>query len=169
MKNKNENFFYLNLSSLVTGEVGDTKKEIIKEENLFTPNEIFNNIIADINFIRATNTIIAIGKICAKIKIICSRCNTEMTQTIKSNFEEEYFLYNNDILGSHRGKKNFQPEDFIDREKNHLDKRNFLDLSFIFINSLYSEISIAPRCSEDCKGICINCLKNLNYEKCLCK
>jgi len=59
MKNKNENFFYLNLSSLVTGEVGDTKKEIIKEESLFTSDEIFNNIFAEINFIRATNTIIA--------------------------------------------------------------------------------------------------------------
>ncbi len=169
MKNKNENFFYLNLSSLVTGEVGDTKKEIIKEESLFTSDEIFNNIFAEINFIRATNTIIAMGKISAKIKIICSRCTKEMIQNIKSNFEEEYFLFNKVIIDSHRGKKIFQSGDFIDTEKNYLDKRNFLDLSFTFVNSLYSEISIAPRCSEDCKGICINCLKNLNYEKCLCK
>ena len=62
---------------------------------------------------------------------------------------------------------NYDYNDDIDIQR--LDKRNFVDLTSLFENSLYSEISIAPKCKEHCKGICINCMKNLNYEKCLCK
>ena len=65
------------------------------------------------------------------------------------------------------GIDNLIDNDDIDIQR--LDKRNFVDLTSLFENSLYSEISIAPKCKEHCKGICINCMKNLNYEKCLCK
>ena len=167
MQNKNK--FHVNLSSLLIGNIGDIKKVIIKEVELLSNNETFNNIIANINFIRADKTIIAKGKIRANFKIICSRCSEETVQVISSNYEEEYFPYNYDIMGFHNHIEDYDYENEIDLQIQKLDKRNFVDLSSTFENSLYSAISIAPKCKEHCKGICINCLKNLNYEKCLCK
>lgn len=165
MQNKNK--FHVNLSSLLRGNIGDIKKVTINDVELSTHNQTFNNIIANINFIRIDKSIIARGEITAKTKIICSRCTDETVQIISSNYEEEYIPHKYDIMGFYNLIDNYDYNDDIDIQR--LDKRNFVDLTSLFENSLYSEISIAPKCKEHCKGICINCMKNLNYEKCLCK
>tara|TARA_B100000401_G_scaffold430460_1_gene365266 strand:+ start:548 stop:1051 length:504 start_codon:yes stop_codon:yes gene_type:complete len=165
MQNKNK--FHVNLSSLLRGNIGDIKKVTINDVELSTHNQTFNNIIANINFIRIDKGIIARGEITAKTKIICSRCTDETVQIISSNYEEEYIPHKYDIMGFDNLIDNYDYNDDIDIQR--LDKRNFVDLTSLFENSLYSEISIAPKCKEHCKGICINCMKNLNYEKCLCK
>ncbi|MAR33984.1 MAG: hypothetical protein CL714_00405 [Chloroflexi bacterium] len=169
MKNKNKNKLHVNLSSLLRGNIGDIKKVIIKEVELLSHNKTFNNVISNINFIRTDKTILAKGEISAETKIICSRCTEETFHIISSIYEEEYFPYNYDIMGfdNHILKSDY--DDDIDVQIQSLDKRNFVDLTSLFENSLYSEISIAPKCKEYCKGICINCMKNLNFEKCLCK
>ncbi|MBR92445.1 MAG: hypothetical protein CL903_06590 [Dehalococcoidia bacterium] len=165
MQNKNK--FHVNLSSLLRGNIGDIKKVTINDVELSTHNQTFNNIIANINFIRIDKSIIARGEITAKTKIICSRCTDEIVKIISSNYEEEYIPHKYDIMGFDNLIDNYDYNDDIDIQR--LDKRNFVDLTSLFENSLYSEISIAPKCKEHCKGICINCMKNLNYEKCLCK
>ena len=165
MQNKNK--FHVNLSSLLRGNIGDIKKVTINDVELSTHNQTFNNIIANINFIRIDKSIIARGEITAKTKIICSRCTDETVQIISSNYEEGYIPHKYYIMGFDNLIDNYDYNDDIDIQR--LDKRNFVDLTSLFENSLYSEISIAPKCKEHCKGICINCMKNLNYEKCLCK
>ena len=88
MQNKNK--FHVNLSSLLRGNIGDIKKVTINDVELSTHNQTFNNIIANINFIRIDKSIIARGEITAKTKIICSRWNIRFRRSSITRIQLQY-------------------------------------------------------------------------------
>ena len=86
---------------------------------------------------------------------ICDRCADE--------FEKEYSFDINKIVVQKLENEDDDFDDFIVVENNVLDLDDYL----------YQEIQLfLPQkmlCSEDCKGLCAKCGKNLNKEKCSCE
>lgn len=90
--------------------------------------------------------------------LICDRCADEFHSVIKSRFRTVYLFrvnYNN---------SESEKEDVVfihpDTDKIDLDKdiRDYAILA----------VPMKKLCSEDCKGLCPNCGKNLNEDHCNC-
>jgi uncharacterized protein len=47
-------------------------------------------------------------------------------------------------------------------------ENQYVDLSLAARDALLVELPLAPICSEDCKGLCVNCGADLNVEACSC-
>ena len=55
------------------------------------------------------------------------------------------------------------------QDKDSLNEYDFINLADILKEQISLNIPIQPLCSNDCKGLCQVCGKNLNSEKCKCK
>lgn len=75
-------------------------------------------------------------------KLICARCLDEKK-----------------VVLSHKNKLYFSLD----------DKQVFLDITEDIREEVMLNLPVKPLCKDDCKGICVNCGKNLNHEKCICK
>ena len=92
-------------------------------------------------------------------RLICDRCNSEFDTVLKSNYRMIYLLGHLD--DSNENDRNeivfLHPDtDRIDLSK---DIRDYALLA----------IPMKKLCSEDCKGLCPRCGKNLNEGPCDCK
>lgn len=99
------------------------------------------NIHLDCTFRRITKEIIVDTRATTARLIICSRCLSQVTQTITQDFK---LNYNTASLGNH-----------LEIDK---DIREEILLNF----------PMKVLCVEDCKGICKKCGANLNHEDCKC-
>lgn len=79
----------------------------------------------------------------------CARCLKPVTISFDADIYEE--------LGGEEGEGALS------------DDRSECDISGVIENSVISELPMTVLCSEDCKGICPTCGKNLNEGACSCK
>lgn len=125
-------------------------KEIVLEEDIPAATwdldsfdvKFVDNIHFDCAFVRVSNEIIVNVQAITHRNIICSRCLTQVTQSIKQKFELDY---NVNSLG-----------DYLEVDK---DIREEMLLDF----------PMKVLCKEDCKGLCPECKADLNFEKCKCQ
>lgn len=88
--------------------------------------------------------------------LVCDRCGTEFVATLNSNFQMSYIFSKGPKVSEEYNVKYLTSEqDKIDISEDVYE---------------YAELSVPMKilCSEDCKGLCPICGKNLNIEKCNC-
>lgn len=90
---------------------------------------------------RITNAITASFKLCAQMRMQCSRCLEEF----EIDFSKEFTL-------------NFSTEGM----------GNFLDLDPDIMEEIMLDYPLKPLCKGSCKGLCARCGKNLNEGGCSC-
>ncbi len=95
----------------------------------------------DCNFKRINGQIIAAGLTQVVQEIKCSRCLEIVKKRREFNFN---LVYNRTNLGQ------------------------FLDIDSRLREEILLNWPMKPLCRPDCKGICPNCGKNLNIDKCIC-
>ena len=116
------------------------------------------NFMANVVLSKFDNQIILDAETGIKANLICDRCANEFHSVIKSNFRNVYLFRVN--IKDAEGEK----EDVVfihpDTDKIDLDKdiRDYAVLALPMKNL----------CSEDCKGLCLKCGKNLNEGLCNC-
>jgi Predicted metal-binding, possibly nucleic acid-binding protein len=104
-----------------------------------------------------TNTgdyLLAEGGIKAELTLECSRCTEKFNYTAESHFEEKF-------SNSHDKMEN--DEDII------IFEGDSIDLTDVVIGNLLLSLPMKYICSENCKGLCPQCGKNINTGKCDCK
>ena len=95
------------------------------------------------------------AKVETVIEFDCDRC----CETLNEEFEAEF----TEIL---------RKEDFDSDDKNPdaiYYQGNSVDLDDIVLNNIILALPSKHLCSEDCKGLCPTCGKNLNFGKCDCE
>lgn len=104
------------------------------------------------------------GIIKTELELECSRCLRSFSYPLSITFVSE--LYPLEDLIS----RSSEP---IELRKNEMEmefySKGTLDLEELMSAHIILNIPTYPLCDENCKGICPNCGKNLNYEKCACK
>lgn len=116
------------------------------------------NFMTNVVLSKFDNQIILDAETGIKANLICDRCANEFHSVIKSNFRNVYLFRVN--IKDAEGEK----EDVIfihpDTDKIDLDKdiRDYAVLA----------VPMKNLCSEDCKGLCPKCGKNLNEGPCNC-
>lgn len=89
-----------------------------------------------------------VGDIDAEVLLNCSRCTTIFPYEVKIHIEEE--------LSDTEGWENIS-----------IDADN-IDVYEIIENDIMVELPVKRLCSENCKGLCQTCGKNLNLGQCNC-
>lgn len=109
--------------------------------------------------VTATNTGKSVhveGKASAELVLKCGRCLQPYTQTIITEFSEEYY-----------------PQSKVSTNTGEDGLRTFsgdhLNLTDVILESIYLEIPMRTVCSEQCKGLCPKCGINRNTEQCSCQ
>jgi len=148
--------FRINLSSF------EERKElayIIKKEEISFEEDIKieDGMRIDITLTKdGESSVIVEGSIDGKILINCGRCIEEYSHPVKSVFAT-IFKDKNEITDDDK-------ESDINEFSNHS-----LDLYEYIRDTLILEMPVKPLCTEECKGLCPECGKNRNKEKCDCK
>ncbi len=90
----------------------------------------------------------------AEVKTACARCLTEINLPLKFDFSETLVLSGQ--------------ETEADKDSVIFFEGKEIDVAEIAINNLLLNISSKYLCSEDCRGLCSKCGKNLNDGDCDC-
>jgi uncharacterized protein len=104
------------------------------------------------------------GKLSGELHHVCSRCAEEFNSPFSKNFVTNYYKSEDNIKGL---------TDSIDELEGSFDleflEGNEIDLAEAVHEQVALEIPFQPLCSDNCKGLCLQCGTNLNLNKCQCK
>lgn len=104
-----------------------------------------------------TNTgdyLLAKGMIYADLTLVCSRCLDKFSYHLKADFEEKY--------------SDRQPGSVDGEEDINYFEGDSIDLTDDIIANILLSLPMKYICSENCKGLCPHCGKNLNTGECNC-
>jgi uncharacterized protein len=125
-----------------------------------------SNIVGKISFSNTGSVIIVRGFFKTSIELECSRCLNNFIMDLDIPIEEE-LLIAKEVAGdfSDSDSDNELPEE----EQEPVFENNIFNLSEVIRQSIIASLPISTICKEDCKGICVNCGKNLNEDICNCQ
>lgn len=106
------------------------------------------------------------GELAGKVKAHCANCLESLMLTLKAPFSETF-----EEMRMDKSRIDKKPDinDFIDGEpENYKYSGHVLDLSQMVLTAAILALPMRFLCSENCKGLCVNCGKNLNKENCEC-
>lgn len=104
------------------------------------------------------------GRLVATAMVPCSRCLEPYPLPVDRRFEVSY------LPGPPPDPD--EPEVQIHREDldvSFLDEEGTLAVEDMAAEQIYLEIPMKPLCSEECRGLCPGCGRNLNLEPCACR
>ncbi|SKA92275.1 uncharacterized protein SAMN05443428_11233 [Caloramator quimbayensis] len=144
----------LDISGLIKGNIEIlpfeivVKKESIEREDfkfyLMSPLKVDGSAYYDGGLIKVK------GTISTSIKAQCSRCLETFNYELNIDYDEIFSKAHED-------------------EDTYSYDGNTIDLSNMVIDNIILSMPIKFLCSEDCKGLCSICGKNLNTGKCNCE
>lgn len=111
---------------------------------------------------RAGHTVIVRGHIAGGLSFVCSRCAEEAQFQVDHSFTHvfvETAARATNVPG--------EIEEDEDLEVTYYDG-DTVDLEPLVAEEIVLALPLTPRCSENCKGICQGCGKNLNEGPCAC-
>jgi len=137
----------------------------IKKEQLEIDKAGFDtNIDIDVSgfLTRVDSDVYLEGKVATELILNCSRCLDLLIHTIGSNFKTHFTPSNHKLLLD--GETELSISD-IDTE--FYDEHR-INLTQSVRDGLLLAVPLICLCSKDCKGVCFECGKKLNYEVCEC-
>lgn len=145
----------IKISNLSEGEhnfVFENKIDVLELDEPF-----YGNYKSDVMLQKLHDQLIVSVSSEFKVKFECDRCGTEFKSSLRSDYKMIYLM-------------NEAPEETDSINVSYLSR----DADKINIKSDVREfallsIPMKKLCTEDCKGLCFKCGKDLNKEQCACK
>jgi uncharacterized protein len=145
----------------LAGQARDYGLEVheVKENPSFV--QLLGPIRVAVVITRSGKRFLVRGRVYFRARLVCAICAEEFER----DFDEE-LIAEFTMLDRHSAvlARELEPED-LDRVKIDAD---FIDLSSVIHDAIHLAIPIAPRCREDCLGICPVCGANRNRVECDC-
>lgn len=145
---------------IIISEIPDEGLDIIFKETIMSDDTSFL-AQAQMKINKTYREVLISGDIKADVELQCSRCLKDFKLTMTIPFDVVY-----------------NPVDELKNEERYELKQDELDMGFysgdeLDISELIKEqiilnIPMKPLCNELCKGICLKCGADLNYDKCSC-
>ena len=120
-------------------------------------------IKGEVTFSNTGRHIVARGGFSTTIELECARCLEKFRVKVASPIEEEMELAV-PLVEQEAEEAEEPPEE----EREPIFADNVLDLTELLRQDILLAVPIKPVCSEDCKGLCPHCGKNLNEGPCEC-
>lgn len=142
--------FRINVGFLVSAEIGYFRNFDFQIDRYRDDDLILLDIDGIVKGSRTQQGIFFEGKLNAKVELECSRCLENYWQPIEIRFEEMYA---------------FTLEQVTDSELIIPDNAQ-IELGDLIREYAILGSPIQPKCSEDCKGLCVVCGGDFNKEDC---
>ena len=108
-------------------------------------------------FVNLAGSIEFCGNVNLTARFMCDRCGEWFDESLNFDFSE--------IL-----KKELDKEDEVDENPDIIFyEGHMVDISDIIYNNIFINLPSKHLCSENCKGLCPHCGKNLNISECSCE
>lgn len=114
-----------------------------------------------VELMRTDRSVLVKGRLATEVETTCSRCASPFTCWVTFDMEEE-FLPTIDVIS---GMPLPEPED---EDAFVIDEGHMLDLHEAVRQYALLALPIKRLCQTDCRGLCIECGKNLNEGSCRC-
>ena len=102
------------------------------------------------------------GEVVAAVTVECARCLGSFDSNIVGKTD---FIVCSADLTETNAKEAVDTEDYV----HFVDQAMRADISEVVRQAILLEVDLKPICSEDCKGLCDQCGKNLNEDDCDCQ
>lgn len=146
----------LRLNSLKEG-TQTIELTLSKEDLAITETSFQQPIFAKLNIYKGMHEITFKGKLNTDLNLVCDRCLEPYKLNLEASFQS--------ILAPIKSLSSDIDENIIPMTP----QTNEVDLTPFTRDALLIEIPMKKICSENCKGICPSCGKNLNINTCRCE
>lgn len=154
--------FRFSVSQLLQEPTGAIRHYELDDEQLVVDEMLrMQPVQGDVRLTRTPNGVLADVQAHGNIAMECSRCLTTYDQPVTLDISEEYFQ----TVNVNTGARLAPPEE---EDAFLIDETHKLDLADAMREYVLLNLPHAPRCSDDCKGLCPHCGKNLNEGPCDC-
>lgn len=145
----------------LSGEARDFGCEVqeVKENPLFQG--LIDGIKVMVVITRSGQRFLVRGRLAFRARLRCAICARDYENGFDEELVAEFTMMKRERLVY---AKELEPDE-LDRVPINAD---FIDLSQIIRDAIHLAIPIAPKCRDDCKGICPVCGVNRNEVECQC-
>lgn len=154
--------FRFNVSQLLQEPTGATRQYALDDAQLDVDAALtMQPVQGTVRMTRTPKGVLVDVDVHGDVEMECGRCLTAYPQPLELKFSEEY----HQTVNVHTGVKLPAPDEddaFL------IDETHRLDLVDAMREYALLNLPRAPRCSDDCKGLCSQCGKNLNEGPCDC-
>ncbi len=147
-----------NVAQQLKAPIGSSRSYRIEEAiNLTDENSYL--LSGEVNLLRSYHGILVQANLETSIELICSRCLSVFSHTLRLRIEEQYSsiseVADSMALPAENGS-------FL------IDENHILDLNEAVRQHVLLARPMKPLCSDDCAGLCPDCGHNLNQGPCRC-
>lgn len=154
--------FRFSVSQLLQEPTGATRYHQLDDEQLVIDKTLrMRPVQGTLRLTRTPKGVLADAKLHGNVELECGRCLTLYPQPIELEFSEEYYQTVNVNTGA-RLPKPEEDDAFL------IDETHKLDLADAMCEYVLLTLPPAPRCRDDCQGLCPYCGHNLNEGPCEC-
>lgn len=154
--------FRFSVSQLLQEPVGSTRRHELDDAELAVDRDVaMRPVQGTVRMTRTPHGVLTQVLAKGDVAFECTRCLTSFEQQLVLDFEEEYFQ----TVDVNTGMRLPAPEE---ADAFRIDEAHRLDLAEAMREYALLELPAAPRCREDCKGLCPQCGNNLNDGPCDC-
>ena len=103
-----------------------------------------------------------LGRLKAEVSAECSRCLTDVEESLDTEISEQYYP----SVDTSTGTAITAP--LLEEEAFRIDATNELDVREALRQNLITSLPMKPLCKPECAGICPDCGVNRNESQCHC-
>ncbi len=144
-------------------EITDERLKVKLDEHIsIEDTSVKGRIVANLSLEKIKKEVIVSGEVEFFPLLICNRCLAEFNKDLKILVNINYHSFKNLSIAEKVQLKSDELESgFLEGDE--------IDLSQLVKEQAILNLPMKILCNEDCKGLCPQCGKNLNYGKCKCK
>lgn len=117
-----------------------------------------------LTFTNSGSLLIVRGYADTAIELECSRCVGSFVRDVHVDIDEQFQMPGHEFVAPGEEEEDL----FLDDESNPILSENIFDLTELLRQAILVEVPISTVCSDECKGLCATCGRNLNEESCKC-
>ncbi len=148
--------FRFSVSQLLQEPTGATRRYELDDPQLVVDETLrMHPVKGHVRLTRTPKGVLADADVHGNVDLECGRCLTLYAQPVAFDFSEEFYQ----TVVVNTGAKLPPPDE---EDAFLIDETHKLDLAVAMREYLLLNLPPAPRCKEDCKGLCSICGANLN-------
>ena len=151
----------------IAAHLGTRLKYSIDEapiEDVASALKCVERVTGEITFTNAGSSIVARGSFRTAVELECGRCLGSYRLHVEAQIEENLLLTDR----APESVADAEEQELPEEEKDPLFVDNVFGLEELLRQSILVNVPLKPLCSEECKGLCPRCGRNLNEAACGC-
>ena len=135
-------------------------------ESLAEDTTLLEPVTGELSLVGTGRTVSLTGRVRTTVRLVCGACLLPFAQSLESAIHEAFEAVREPApqTGTARGEAALGADDFVVP----IGPDEIVDLTEIVRQHLLLTLPIAPRCRDDCRGLCPTCGADLNAGHCAC-